>query len=74
MSNVFLGAALAQLVGAFTAHAEGRCSNPSRDRPKSLKQIGTVPLLNSPQPARVSRVVGDDHYKRMYLVAEGVAR
>ena len=50
-----------------------RCSNPSSDRPRSLKQVVTAPLLNARQQVRVSRVLGDDHYKRMPSVV-GVAR
>ena len=43
------------------------CSNPRRDRSKSEKQVVTAPLLNAQQTVRVSRVLGDDHYKRMSL-------
>ena len=41
------------------------CSNPSRDRPKSIKQVVTDLSLNARQQVRVSRVLADDHYKRM---------
>ena len=38
------------------------------------KQVVTAPLLNALQQLRVSRVLGDGHYKRMSCVAVGVAR
>ena len=43
------------------------CSNPGRDRPKSLKQLATAPLLNTRQQVGVSWVLGNDHYKRVSL-------
>ena len=49
-------AAVVPSVKAFASHEEGGCSNPSRDRSKSLKQVVTVPLPNP-------RVLGDNHYK-----------
>ena len=49
-------------------------SHPIRDRPKSLKQVVTAPLLNARQQVWVSRVLGDGHYKRIPRVTEGVAR
>ena len=62
-------------VRAFASHAGDRGSIPSRDRPKSLKQVVTAPLPNAWQPVWVSRVLGDDHdYKRLARVAVGVAR
>ena len=39
------------------------CSNLSRDRPKSLKQLVTAPLPNARQKVRMSPVLGDDHKK-----------
>ena len=50
------------------------CSNPSRYRPKSLKQVATGPLPNVRQKVCVSWVLGDDYYKRMPCVTVGVAR
>ena len=50
------------------------CSNHSRDKPKSLKQVVTAPLSNAGHWVLVSRVLGDDHYKRMPRVTVGVAR
>ena len=38
------------------------------------KEVVTAPLLNAQQEVRVSRVLGDDHYKRMPRVTVGVAR
>ena len=58
----------------FASHDEDRGSNPGRDRPKSLKQVVTAPLLSARQEVRASRVLGDDHYKRMTRVTVGVAR
>ena len=42
-----------------------RCSNPSRNRSKSLKQVVTAPLLYTQQQVWVSYILGDDYYKRM---------
>ena len=50
------------------------CLNPSRDKPKSLKQAVTAPLLNAQQQVCLPRVLGDDHYIRMSRVTVGVAR
>ena len=47
------------------------CSSPSRDRPISLKEGVKTPLSNALQLVRVSRVLGDDHYKRMPRVKIG---
>ena len=47
------------------------CSNPSRNKSKSQKQVVTAPLLINRQQVWVSR---DDHYKRMSRVTVGVAR
>ena len=44
------------------------CSNPSRNRPKSLTQAVTGPLLKAWQLVRVSRNLGDDHYKESSLL------
>ena len=41
------------------------CSNPSRDIPKSLKQAVTAPLPSAGHLVWMSRVLGDDHYKRI---------
>ena len=38
---------MAQSIRVFAPQAEIRCSNPSRDRPKSLKQVLTSFLLNA---------------------------
>ena len=51
-----------------------KCSNPSSNRPNSIKQVVIAPLTNSRHYVRVSRVLGDDHYKRMPRVTVGVAR
>ena len=40
-------------------------SNPSRDRPKLLKQVVTIPLLNARQQVLVSQTLEVDHYKWM---------
>ena len=50
------------------------CSNPSRDKPKSLKQIVTAPLPNTRHKVKVSCVLGEDHYKGMSRVTVAVAR
>ena len=50
------------------------CSNPSRDRPKSLNRKVTAPLPNARNWVVVSRVLGDDHYERMLRVTVVVAR
>ena len=39
----------------------------------SLKQVVTAPLPNAWHKVSVSRVLGDDHYKRMSRVTGGVA-
>ena len=44
--TLYLAAVVAQWVRAF-AQAEGWVFDPSRDRPKSLKQEVTAPLQNS---------------------------
>ena len=54
---------MVQSVRAFASHAEGWVLNPSRDRPKSYKQVVTAPLLNARQQERVTQVLGDDPYK-----------
>ena len=36
------------------------CSKPGHDKPKSLKQVVTVPLPNARHRVRMSRVLGDD--------------
>ena len=50
------------------------CSNPSFNRPKSLKQVVTAPLTNTRHSVWVSRVLTDDHYIRMTRFTLGVAR
>ena len=50
------------------------CSNPRRDKPKSLKQIVTAPLPNTRHKVKVSCVLGEDHYKGMSRVTVAVAR
>ena len=42
---------------------QSRGSNRGRDRPKSWKQVVSVPLPNARQQVWVSRVLGYDHYK-----------
>ena len=59
---------------AFASHAGDGCSILGRDIPKSFKQVVTGPLPNARQQVRLSRVLGDDHYKRMTRVTVGVAR
>ena len=44
------------------------------DITKFLKQVVIVTLPIARQPSVVSRVLGDDHYKRMPRVTVGVAR
>ena len=41
--------------------------------PKSLKHVVTASLLNARQQVRVSRVLEDDHNKRMTSATVGVA-
>ena len=48
-------------------------SIPGRDRPKSKEQVVTAPLPNARRKVRVSRILGDDHNKRMPRVTVGVA-
>ena len=43
----FLAAAVARWVTAFGRKRKFGCSNPSRERPKSLKQVVTAPLPNA---------------------------
>ena len=59
---------------AFASHAGDQRSIPDRDRPKSIIQAVTAALPNARQQVWVSRVLGDDHYKRMPRVIVGVAR
>ena len=47
-------------------------SNLGRDRCKSWKQVVTATLLNVQQQVWASRVLGDDHFKRMARVTVGV--
>ena len=60
---------MTQSVTAFVSHEEDwpLVSEARRNRPKSLKQ--TAPLLNYWQQVWVSRVLGDDYYKRMSCVS-----
>ena len=51
----------------FASLGEDRDSITTCDRPKSLKQVVTAPLPSAQQQVRVSRVLGDDHCKRMAL-------
>ena len=46
---------------------------PSRDRPRSLKQVVTAPLPNAWQQVFVLRVLVDDYYKQMPHVTVGLA-
>ena len=48
---------------AFASHAGDRSSIPSRDRPKSFKQVMITPLPNTRQQVWVSRILRDDHIK-----------
>ena len=73
-TNCFNAMAVAQWLERSPRKQEVECSNPSRDRPKSLKQAVTVPLPNARHEVWVSRVLGDDRYKRMPRVTVGVAR
>ena len=50
---------------AFASHPGDWGSIPGRDRPKSIKQVVTTPLQSAWQHVHVSRVPGDDHFKRM---------
>ena len=62
-----------QSIRAFVHMPKIGCLNLSHDKPKSLKQEVTaplLPLLNAMQQMRMSWVLGDDHYKR---VTVGVA-
>ena len=59
-----------QSVRAFPRRRKVGCSKPSRDRLKSLKQVVTALLPN----VGVSRVLGDDLYKRMSRVTVDEAR
>ena len=47
------------------------CSNPSCNRPNSLKRVVTAPVPNARQQAWVSRVPGDSHYKQIGLSRKG---
>ena len=60
--------------GVFASHAGDQGSIPDRDKFKSLKQVVTAPLLNARQYVCVSRVLGDDYYKRMPRVTVGLVR
>ena len=53
-------AAVAQSVERSPRMRKVGCSNPGRDRPKSLTQVVTVPLPNARHQVRMSRVLGDD--------------
>ena len=70
--HTWLTAALAQRVWAFGSHAEGWVFEASRDRPKSLKQVVTNTIAKR-SGTGVSRVLGDDIYKRIPRVTAGVA-
>ena len=56
------------------SHVGDRGSITGRDKPKSLNQVVTAPLPNAEQQVRVSRIQGDDRYKRKFPVKESVAR
>ena len=43
----YFTSAVAQWVRAFPRKRKVRCANPSRNRPKSLKQVATAPLPNA---------------------------
>ena len=49
-------------------------SIPGSDRPKLLEQAVTGPMPSPWQQVQLSRVLGDDYYKRRTIVKEGVAR
>lgn len=59
---------------SFTSDAEGWVCESQRDKPTSLKQGITAPLLNAQQPVWVSQVLRDDHNKRIPSVTIGLAR
>ena len=68
---------------SFVTHAGGGDSSTAKCSAASVmtiqpyivvKQVGTAPLPNARQQMRVSRVLADDHYKRMPRVTVGVAR
>ena len=52
-------AAVAQSVERLSGMRKGFFSNPGRDRPKSFKQVKTVPLPNARQQVLMSQVLGD---------------
>ena len=58
---------------AFVSHAGVRGSIHGRDRPKSLKQV-MIAQWQTLGNRCVSRVLGDDQYKRFAHVTVGVAR
>ena len=53
---------------------EIRVRSPLGDRPKSFKQIIKATLPKARQHVWMSRVLGDDHYKRMPRVRRGTQR
>ena len=50
------------------SHNYDRGSISGRDRPKSLKQVVSAPLLNARHQVWVSQFLGDDHYKGLARV------
>ena len=69
-----------KIVPVFIEHSRSpdivRGSIPDLDRPKSIKQVVTAPLvlLNVRQQVLVSRVLGDDLYKGLASVKVDLAR
>ena len=61
------GGAVGESIRLASGTPKVGCSNSRRDRPKLLKQVVKAPLPNARQQVSVSRVLGDDHYKRMYF-------
>ena len=59
---------------AFASQAVDRGSILGRDISKSLKQVVTAPLPNARHYVRVSRVLVDEHFKRVPRVTVNVAR
>ena len=57
-------AAVAQWVGALTLQAEDWMFESQPRQTSVEKQVMTALILNAQQKMRVSRVLGDDHYKR----------
>ena len=57
--------AVAQLVRTSPRKRKVGCSNPSRSRSKSHKQVETATLPNARQQMSLIRVFGHNHFKQM---------